>query len=78
MAYICLNFAKLLGISLHQGVLRYIVFSIFCIITDQYRAIASFKATNPGEISFEENSILTIIEKTDRGNVSVRLIVVNS
>lgn len=33
----------------------------------QYRAIASFKATNPGEISFGEESVLTVIEKTDRG-----------
>jgi len=33
----------------------------------QYRAIASFKATNPGEISFSEDNILTVIEKTERG-----------
>ena len=33
----------------------------------QYRAVASFTATNPGEISFEEGSVLTVVEKTDRG-----------
>ncbi|XP_065055357.1 SH3 and PX domain-containing protein 2B-like isoform X1 [Rhopilema esculentum] len=33
----------------------------------QYRAVASFTATNPGEISFEEGSVLTVAEKTDRG-----------
>ena len=35
----------------------------------QYKAIASFKATNPGEISFSEDNILTVIEKTERGRL---------